>query len=383
MKSQTRARITLILSGVLSCPLAASAVVDCRLQPSQDATGYLLQILTERNNGCFSVRGDNTSLGKQIQEEINIAGGQLGDERKAPLLVGLRTIREDAAGRQSRLVVPDWKPLYVTLLGHLEDAVKDVAQSAASASFWEWEGHNVFQDQNQVWLLDYEPALRHLCDSPEATACHDAATEAVALNRYVVLVHDILGYEAKPRIMKYADELARLSGQWDYYFDEARSQFWWELAINSKRYKASDGELAPPPPDQIILFHPSAALEYVGGGVENEQAYGPVALVEVIGYNRFRWKNSASGMSRVPLGASVVAKYTSDNTGDRAGIGALVHVRNEWSVGFTRRDTGAGTQTTWLVSADLFKAALRKGGKARGQVRCGSGNDCVSKPDKP
>ena len=137
---------------------------------------------------------------------------------------------------------------------------------------------------------------------------------------------------------------------------------------NNALYDPAGDSLARPPVGQLILLHPSAAMEYVSSNETVERAYNLVGIIDIVGYNRLRWKQDGP-YSKWPLGASVVATYVPATSGDDFGYGLMVHVKNMYSFGATRRDTGAGTDTTWLFSVDLARLFLDKSAEARKQFR--------------
>lgn len=349
-------------------PLATAP--RCDLDPVMDAIDVRIQIAARINRGCFTVQRLTSDFALRVRQELDKAAGRLGDERRIAIVTALQVVHDDASSHQE--TAPDeWKAFYNLALQEIRVEQGLVAGPGGRPEYWTVINHRTFQAEDGSFALNYAPAVDS-CDS-EST-CTGAATEAVVLNTYLGLAQQILRYEARPRVAGFAASLALRKAQWDYYFDEARSQYWWELAVNSRRYKASDGELAEPPGGQLILGHPSVAFEYVGGGARNESAYDGVVVVEVAGYNKFGWRNSQP--LKRPLGGSLVVTYTPDNTGDRAGIGVMLHVNNNWSIGATRRDTGAGSETTWLLSADLMKRLLRKSPETRAGVMCNAENDC-------
>jgi len=351
---------------------------DCVLQRADDAGEYLLQLSTQVNQQCFTVEELDTVLGKSVEQQLNTAAGALGEERWEPVLVALGAISDYARTRRDAVALDGWKRIYEELLRQITRDMELIPISGGRQTLWAWDDHKFFVDE--PFSLDYASLVRVACASG-ADSCSAAAAEAVEVNVVAGLTRQVLKFEARPRVVEYAVELQKLKGDWDYYFDKGRSQFIWELLLNARLYEADDGELAPPPAYQFILFHPMVALEYVGAGPQNEQAYNAAALVELIGYNRLPKSRAGSKLSSLAIGGSIVGTYTAENIGDRIGIGAMVHINNNWSFGFTRRDTGAGTETTWLVSADLLKTVLKKSSEARAKLRCGTANDCIK--DRP
>ena len=184
------------------------------------------------------------------------------------------------------------------------------------------------------------------------------------MSRLVDLSHYLHQCAGNPRLNAIRKRLSQLDAEWNSYFFKTRSQYVWELALNSARFKAKDDVFAEPPPDQIILAHPGVAFEYVGNGARHDKSYEPIVMAEVLGYNRFRWPKRSDGLPSAlpPLGASIVATYSPDNVGKHVGFGVMMHLYNTYSFGVTRRDTGAGMDTTYLLSADLMRLFLSPSG---------------------
>ncbi len=142
--------------------------------------------------------------------------------------------------------------------------------------------------------------------------------------------------------------LAYLDGlekRWQAYFSDSYSQYPWELAWNSARYKRSS-TLAEPPTRQFILAHPGAAFEIVDQ--DGEQSLEEALILEAIGLYRWRYEDNKL---RRPFGASLVLSWRG-STGDDVGYGVLVHLPRSWSLGVTYRND---TEFSALLSADLGK----------------------------
>jgi hypothetical protein len=196
-------------------------------------------------------------------------------------------------------------------------------------------------------------------------------------------------FESNNHIPRLTAEYVKLDSQWDYYFTGARSQYIWELALNSRLYDKkllsrckkekgsdlmnwelekfckdrSDVQLSTPPTEQWILLHPSAALEYTSADDGGNSSTRAVAIVEIIGYNKFAHKD---GMPlKWPIGISVISTISLDNNGDRFGYGAMLHLKNNFSIGVARRKFGGKKETTWLLSADLGKLITKATAEAQ------------------
>jgi hypothetical protein len=230
----------------------------------------------------------------------------------------------------------------------------------AATEYWAWgTNHNFLQQPDGSFAIDYEAALRDSCQA-SAAECSAAIATAIRVTRLVGLSRHLHACAGTDRLRSSLKTLDALDAAWNHYFFKTRSQYIWELALNSSRFNARDDVFAAPPSDQIILAHPGVAFEYVGGGAHNDKAYEALVFAELVGYNRFRWSPGADGRASQlpPLGASIVATYSPDNDGNHVGYGVMVHAYNTLSLGVTRRDTGAGDETTWLLSLDLMRLVL-------------------------
>ena len=143
--------------------------------------------------------------------------------------------------------------------------------------------------------------------------------------------------------------------QWRNYLFGARSQFFWELKINSALYDRhrDKTEAFPTPPNhQWIVFHPELALEYVDDA-DRGSRFEPAIVMEWLGYNRLQW--SGSDMRR-PLGLSLVSTY-SDRAGSKTvGYGLQLHYDHHYSLGITTRDGDLGI----FMSVDLGKYLINR-----------------------
>jgi hypothetical protein len=259
----------------------------------------------------------------------------------------------------------DWAALTANLRQELQNSSSELQEIAhpSDRSFWEWNDGRTLQ-RNDSFLVDYTPIIQGSCGQAQGrdqAACAAVIATAARVIRVVNLTATLHQCAAQPRLQLVRKRLEELDAQWNSYFFKTRSQYIWELVWNERRFKARDDVFAEPPKDQIIIAHPSVAYEYVGGGARNERAYDAIVYAELLGYNRFgdSLKGGSFMSGRPALGGSIVATYTPDNTGDRVGYGIMLHAFNTFSLGATRRDTGAGKETTYLLSADFMRIVLK------------------------
>lgn len=367
---------------VLGLPLAATAfsgpanAQSCEFSPAPSSEAYLGQLDRLNAQGCYGRARDDDSLTRDVVQRLSAL------EREPATLEHLEAVRDrllelltaihaDLARSGVALQAP-WDAYDGVLRDQLRAVTDEVRllNAGISAEVWRRDGYGFFERPgNDRFLIHYETDVRADCRSTELTEeCRRTLAAVARLTRYINLVHRILQLPVRVELERFHREVVKLDEQWDYYFEEARSQYYWELLANGALYQPADDRLAGPPDSQLVLFHPTAAMEYVGSGPQNESAYDVVAVVELIGYNR--WSYSAdSFLARWPFGVSAVATYTPETTGDRVGYGAMIHIKHDYSIGATRRDTGAGTETTWLLSVDLTKLFLDKSSEVRRRFR--------------
>jgi len=364
----------------LAAPLAPSPAlaVDCKIA-ANSAGAALTGILTARALGCFGGAQDQDALAIQVNKTTTPANC------KPPTRTALENLRSTLSGMvgdidqdllaNSGSEPPDWHHQTAVLMAQLRAAQAkiDATEGIPEAAYWQWsvnDGHQLFQQTDASYLLDYEPLIRAACEPP-GSGCASAVATAVRLNRAAGLAAQASQCADQARLEGARRTLAYLDAQWDRYFFKTRSQYVWELALNSWRFKDKPNEFAKPPVDQVIFLHPEAAFEYVGGGARNQRSYDAIVMAEIIGYNRFTWapKKDGSSSALPPLGLAIVTTYSPYNTGDRFGFGLMLHVYNTLSIGATRRNTGSGKQTTYLLSADLMRLILNPSREAMARFR--------------
>ena len=348
---------------LIQAPVHAAA---CTVPPAEtrNVTGALSDA-----SGCFGETDDAHPLSVAVWKIENCAAAM---SRKD--LLTLRSRLADVSRdvevegiSLSKAATPEWAPLTTTLQHELQESTSELQEidHLSRASDWQWSsttGTSTLQ-RGGTFLIDYGPIVRTSCpsDGRDPNVCGAAIATAVRVIRVVNLTHILHQCAGAPRLERVRLRLNDLDERWNAYFFKTRSQFIWEIAVNDRRFKGRDDVFAEPPKDQIILAHPGVAYEYVGGGRQNDKSYQPIVMAEVLGYNRFGDSLKGGGLlsGNPALGASIVATYSPDNTGKHVGYGVLFHVNNVYSLGVTRRDTGAGQETTYLLSADFMRIVLK------------------------
>lgn len=367
---------------------AMTVNAQCDIDTVLDDADKLAALDVYYDKNCMGEAADDSKVTRAVLagiEEIKAAtqqaprktlGNRTSDElaeRRDHMLRLLALVEGSLTGKLSSMH-GDWRPYAQITIDKMATARSEISdfQSTMRATYWQRnQQYGFFEEPTTgVFLIPYKGDIDEACGTaqPPTEECRRQVESAVELTRHIHLVERILDIEIRRRLEEIHGELLRMDGEWDYYFSEARSQYWWEFLANNAIYNPAPDELSRPPAGQLILFHPSAALERID---DNEMTGGSnnlVGVIELIGYNRLRWREDGR-MSRWPLGLSVVAAWAPETVGDNFGYGLMLHAKNDYSIGIIRRDTGAGRETTWLLSVDLGKLFLEKSEEAREKFR--------------
>ncbi len=371
IRSARTALALLLALSWLALPAAADAA--CEFTARDSADQYLGSLDLLNAQGCFGLANDPSPLTKSVTKALAEVTDDLNSEvmlieQRDKLATVLEQIEGSLVGTMSTMNTT-WRGYATITVNELVDAKEELRnlQSVVRATYWSRHSDHAFFESETTgdFLISYEDDIRTACSSSDLTDdCRQNLDAAGELTRHITLVQTVLKNPVRRDLRRIHEQVAALDAEWDYYFYKARSQFWWEFIANNALYDPAGNVLAPPPDAQLILLHPNAAMEYVDGGATVESAYNLVGIVELIGYNRLRWKKGGP-YSKWPLGISVIMTYIPATSGDDIGYGLMLHVKNDYSFGATRRDTGSGDETTWLFSVDLTKLFLEKSAEAK------------------
>jgi hypothetical protein len=205
--------------------------------------------------------------------------------------------------------------------------------------------------------------------SQDCTAEFERVREVLRLARLTRLV---LNQSFAPFFQAHLDETSKRLKQWGEYFDTARSQYPWELFINSKAMGDSREVIEGVkqgyrnvPSQQFIVLHPTMSFEYDRNQPKGQQM-NVVAVVDVFGINRWSW--NTDGSMGTAIGATAIASIGDKASGSNVAWGAMVHVNHKYSVGFTVR----GDDRALLVSADVPKLWAKVPQSVRERIAGGS-----------
>jgi hypothetical protein len=195
--------------------------------------------------------------------------------------------------------------------------------------------------------------------------CETTFAGVAAVFRAVKLANLALARAESDTIRAFVAETARRKRSWDDYFDVAHSQYWWELQLNARRLVDDRNELEgvkqgfrSPPTNQLILLHPSTALEWARRE-PNGSSYGAIVNVELLGGNWWRYDGDGSLGRSFGIAAIVTAR-------DRVNMrdfawGASVMLNQRYTFGLTTD----GKHYAVMLTTDVAKLWNRVGASRR------------------
>lgn len=198
------------------------------------------------------------------------------------------------------------------------------------------------------YAIEVEAGLESRC-AAGADACTAVFAEAVEIVSGAALVERINGVLLADLRVKIVEYVTALDKRWEDYFNKSPSQFPWELAINSARYRRHEKRgYNEPPSSQLIILHPSAAFAYASAG---EDRLRSALVLEAVGY-------FARG-----FGGSVGAVWTDRPDQRKVGYAILAHWGNKISVGAAYH--GGSRDPSILLSAHVEKFLTGNAKKVR------------------
>jgi hypothetical protein len=211
-------------------------------------------------------------------------------------------------------------------------------------------------DQGRFALvsLPLQPHLDSACASRD-DRCSVAFETVKEVLRIANLTHRALFESEKPDMLELLAENVKRGKSWYEYFETARSQYFWELAVNSFLM----GETRPlvdsvrvgfrsVPTGQWLLLHPQVAFEYANDEPAGSKTRA-IALMDLIGYNRWSWRND--GTMGTAVGLSFVLAAADHVNSDDLSFGFMAHVNHSISAGLVF----GGDKPTIIMSADAAK----------------------------
>ena len=213
-----------------------------------------------------------------------------------------------------------------------------------------------------VSYVELRPMIGNACAGGLDATCIDAVEVAAKVARTSKAVNEVFTSLYAPYIEASDQFLTLRDKEWKAYLNGASVQFPWELAINGALYREPNQSGFPQPPaEQLVVLHPSVGVESIEGADGNRQQAAAI-LVEVLGYQRWRW---SEGEQQQRWGISATVSLADIDGMDKVGFGALVHtpMRNT-AIGVVWRDGDGGSEIGITLNLDLAKLLQTHGSDA-------------------
>jgi hypothetical protein len=356
--------LCLILSGASPLLAAADDTVSCAYldQRVSGAPEKALNILNALYSvGCLGGESDDWELARKVKPTLQTVPKEVDLEKIRRTITDELTAINGSLEQEASIENSNKKVLSEALLKAIDNFKGEVPGSNGphKPTYWEYSP----ADGKAYVGIDVNPELAACKERDRAAACARGYLEAKQLVRYVTVTKRALDYVSAIPIEEMAREVAKLNVRWGHYFNDARSQFFWELGINGWIYGATNrGKegLLSPPDYQVIVLHPSVGLEYVD--TKPGDRFREAIVLEGLGINKWSWSD---GRMKLPLGVSLIGVYGDRSSVPELGYGALFHYNNNLSLGVTRR----GGHTGVVLSLDLAKLFLKQGADQQYQFK--------------
>jgi hypothetical protein len=341
-----RFALTLVL--LVAWPVTALAQKSCdelRAELAALATTSALNRLSVA--GCLGGERDPHPATRRAQRLFDGAKDLVlsTEERRALTVAVLRAANESLGS----LSAPEASRLRATIAQAMRDRSQGVDSPAQRATYWSW-------DPQQATLGD---------TGIDAAALPRDSAES--LLRAARLAERAFAPDQARAIEAAAARASARDARWRSYFAEARSQYPWELALNSWRYEATVRDkvgVSGPPDWQWIALHPDVGMQYLGSAAPGDRLK-PALVLEIVGYNRWSWGNDnrASGA----WGASLVRTYADTASAPTGAWGLAIHRNSKYSLTIIRSEGHAG----FVLSIDLAGAVTAASEEWRDRFRIG------------
>ncbi len=190
------------------------------------------------------------------------------------------------------------------------------------------------------------------------------------LIRVVNLMAQLARYASYDSLAKHLHEAEVELQRWETYRSKGQHQYIWELWLNGQNMGE---DLCPKdkgtgiqrgfcavPTSQWIVLHPEAGLRW-SHSAQQSGDLKPALIVELFGKYSWEWDaapNQSSMTNR--LGASLVAAYTNEPSGNKWSYGPMFHFGDGYNVAFTRSGSGTWGLLLNLNIADRYFGGTQK-----------------------
>jgi len=338
-------------------------------------------------NGCLGGELDADPFTLRVQRLFDTAGrveGQprrreikdvaLSREEQMALILAVLRVADEYLGTLSSPASAADAAEVARMRSAVQAAIRDRGTGLApgegspvpAAAFWTWDG---LQPEQGVAGIDVRAMFaRAGCAAPPHTAICVATQHTVeGLLRGAQLTRRSYTPLAAEALQAAAARAAVRDARWRSYFADARSQYPWELYVNSRRYEARvrrEQGLSGPPDWQWIVMHPDIGMQYVRSAAAGDR-FTPALILELIGYNWWSW--GADDRPQNAWGVSLVRTYADTASISSSAWGVSIHRNNKYSLTLTRH----GGKTGMLLSVDLAGAVTSASQSWREQFRIG------------
>jgi len=383
-------RFVCMLAAALACAGAvqAQAPKSCAEQRSELAVVAPLTAVNRLyQNGCLGGELDADRFTLRVQRLFDTAARIEGqprrpqikdvtlsrEERKALILAVLHAADDylatlpSAAGPAEAAEVARMRAAVRDAIRDRGDELQPGERSAvAPESFWTWDGP---EPGSSVAGIDIRAMLsRSGCEAvPRTAACVATQEAAEGLLRGAQLVRRSYTPLAAEAIQAASVRAAARDARWRSYFADARSQYPWELFVNSWRYETRvrrDRGLSGPPDWQWIVMHPDIGMQYVRSAAAGDR-FKPALILELIGYNWWTWGEEHKPQNA--WGVSLARTYADTASVPSSAWGLAIHRSNKYTLTLTRKAGKTGV----LLSIDLAGAVTTASQEWRDRFRIG------------
>lgn len=348
----------------VTCSVALHAAAEpCQAFYEREVKGTETQVEeiipklnSERRLGCILGNTDGTRIKEQYQKlRATPPGVDLGIERGLLLELVLREFdgvqTKMCKGLTSECVAG--RHLYALRSLGREVRTGKVDLLVNSRSQWTptaWDSNIAISDVNLAAFVGEQCK-----DDIDKPGCADAVTVAAKILRTSLAVNELITSYQAPVIGLNDRFLSGRDREWEAYLNGESVQFPWELAVNSWRFdKESDDKDKFPraPTNRWVLFHPSPALEVIDSPLDGNSTEAAV-LVEIFGYQRWRWRD---GQQAQRWGASGIISMADIYGMETFGYGVLLHTpMKNAALGVIWRDGDGGGGIGVVLNLNLAK----------------------------
>lgn len=339
------------------------AAYERALADDAGAAQMWVSLNDERESGCILGATDDTGI-RQLYLELRANPTAAERAVKRAELFGRLIQQYDGltsgpcAGDAASCVAGRHRQAIVEVRDLLMNGDPDPKDPALASDRW---GVVVRDGGIAAGGITLKPFLEKECAADVKSAqCRAAFDLASRIVRSSEATFQAIVAHRQPLIEANTQFLTRRDREWNAYFNDVSVQYPWELAINSLRFTRAtpaEGRATFPraPEAKLIVLHPSPGFEYAD--VAGEKSTQAAVVLELFGYERWRWRDGAASHR---FGASLAASFADVPGADAVGYGVILHLPfRHITVGAMWRDGDAGDSINLTVNADLAKLIER------------------------